>query len=474
MPINRLIDWMTVEPTIGLLMTMTALVLFASSIARSQDSGATFWLWLKRIIEASVGALLFLGLLWAFRSILNSNNSTFYSTHGSLSDASRQSAQSIWGRPHVQREMAVVHYIEKTVKEELPREDPTQPPLFREYVVREAVPQNSLVGFRGDVKLTLNEREKGFALYSGYLIDAHFEYDVLNDSDFETEAEFDFPLSPGQTMHENFKIFMDDVDLSPDLRFYSDLVHWTKIMKPHQQSKVVISYSSRGMDTFYYQLYSQREIKNFELILTVDRLPVSLLNYPEGALTPSEIMSTTDGMGSVMKWKLDHAVTVAGMGVALPQPEQPGENVLRVLLNSPYALTLLGAILSLTLLIRGEPVNFLDLALLLSAYCVQFLIMAAVSDFFIGFWGSLIIGAALTGALTFLLFRKHRSRALRVLIYALVGFFTIIYPLSGLLTQATQRNSFDSLVQVGLIIYLFALSLYSRLEGKSTLTGTAP
>lgn len=141
-----------------------------------------------------------------------------------------------------------------------------------------------------------------------------------------------------------------------------------------------------------------------------------------------------------------------------------GKRALRVLNNSPYALTLLGTMLALTLLLRGEPVHFLDLALLAGAYCVQFLVMAGVSDYFFGFWGSLVGGALLTGLLTYLLFRKRRSRLLRVLIYALVGFFTVAYPLSGLLTQTTERNSFDSLVQVGLIVYLFGLSLYTRVE----------
>lgn len=466
MSLDRFIDWMTVEPVIGLLMAITALVLFGASFVQSKESSPTFWLWLKKVIEASVGAILFLGLLWAFRSILNNNNSTFYSTHGSLSDASRQSAQSIWGRPHIQRELSINHYIEKVVQEEIPRDDPTKPPLYKDTTVREQVPQNSILSFLGQVDLTLSEREKGYALYSGYLINARFEYEIANDSDLETEAEFAFPLSPGQTLHENFKILVDDQDISPQLRFSTDLVQWVSKMKPHQEAKIVITYSSRGMETFYYQIPSQREIKNFILVVMIDRLPVSLLNYPEGVLTPTEIKPTDNQEGSILTWKLDKAITVAGMGVALLQPEQPGAQVLRVLLNSPYALTLLGAMLSLTLLIRREAINFLDLALLSGAYCVQFLIMAAVSDLFFGFWGSLILGAFLTGLLTFLLFRNHPSKLLRVLVYALVGFFTVVYPLSGLFTQVTQRNSFDSLVQVGLIVYLFGLSLYTQLEKK--------
>jgi hypothetical protein len=462
--LDRFVSWTTVEPTISLLMTVTAVVLFGSALSKSRDSATTFWPWLRRIIEASAGAILFLGLLWAFRAILNDNNVTFNATHGSLSETNRQSAWSIWGRPHVQRELGVNHFIETEVQEEIPREDPSQPPLYRNVTVRQQVPQNSIIGFAGQVDMTLSEREKGYALYSGFTINARFEYQVINDSGWETEAEFAFPLSPGQTLYENFTITVDDQDISSKLRFSTNLVQWKSNMSPYQQNRIVMTYTSRGMDTFYYQVPVQREIKNFVLVLTVDRLPVSLLNYPEGVLSPTEIEATADQKGSILTWRLDRAITVAGMGVALLQPEQPGAKVLRVLWNSPYALTLLGTMLALTLLIRGESVHFLDLALLSGAYCVQFLVMAAVSDFFFGFWGSLVLGAFLTGLMTFLLFRRRPSRLLRVLIFTLVGFFTIVYPLAGLLTQVTQRNSFDGAVQVGMILYLFGLSLYTRVE----------
>jgi hypothetical protein len=464
--VNRLINWITVEPTISLLMAITAVVLFGSTLTRSKDTSDRFWPWFRRIIEASIGAFLFLGLLWAFRAILNNNIVTFNSTHGSLSEANRQSAQSIWGKPHIQRELIVSHFIETTKQEEIPRADPSQPPVYRNVQVREQVPQNSIVGFVGDVNLTVSEREKGYALYSGYIIDARYEYEVINDSELETEVEFYFPLSPGQTMHENFQITVDGQDIGSQLQFYSaDWVKWIDKMRPGQRHTVVVSYTSRGMETFYYQIPGQRNIQNFRLTLTVDRLPVDLLNYPEGCLTPTEIQPTPDGKGSILTWRLDKAITVAGMGVALTKPEQSGAKVLRLLYNSPYALTLLGTMLALTLLIRGEPIHFLDLALLSGAYCVQFLVMAATSDWGLGFWGSLVLGIALTGTLTWLLFRRLPSKLHRVLIYALTGFFTVIYPLSGLLTQAMHRNTVDGLVQVAMIVYLFGLSLYTRIEG---------
>lgn len=460
--LERLSNWFAVEPAISLLMTVVAVVLFGATFNKKSGELDKFWPWVRCGIEALVRAGLFLGLLWSFRAILNNNNTTFNATHGSLSEANMQSAQSIWGRPHIQRELSVNHYIDTVVQEELPREDPTQPPIYKNVTVRRHIPQNSIVSFVGDVKMELSERKKGYALYSGYIIRAQFTYEVLNDSNLETEAEFTFPMSPGQRVFEDFQITLDGQDISSKLQFAPDQITWTSVMAPRQHHTITVVYTSRGMETFYYQIPAQRNIRDFVLTLTIDRLPLTQLNYPEGILTPTRIASTSDGRGSVLVWQLDRAITTAGMGVALPQPEQPGAQVLRVLWNSPYALTLLVTMLALTLLILGVPMRFLDLALLAAVYCAQFLLMAAVSDYWFGFWGSLVLGTVLTGFLTYLLFREQSSKLLRNLIYALVGFFALVYPLAGLLTEVTHRHTFDNLVQVTLILYLFGISLYAR------------
>ena len=468
--LGRIINWFNVEPTVSMLMVITAIMLFASAYRSHKETSSNLWPWLRKALESSVTALLFVGLMWSFRMVLNDNISTFYSTHGSLSEISRSSAWSIWGRPHTQLELSVSHTHDVEVKDEIPRTDLSQPLQYRTTIHTEAVAQNSIAGFTGDIQMQLSKREKGYALYSGYTIDASFAYDIINDSAFETDAEFTFPLTEGQALFENFIITMDGRDLSKDLRFTSDMVSWTEKMKPHQQSKVVIKYSSRGMDYFYYQIPVTREIKNFILTLSIDKLPVSLLNYPDRVITPTEIKSTKDGLGSILTWKLDRSITVMGMGVSLLQPEQPGAQVLRVLVISPYALTLLGAMLAMTMLIWGLKVRFLDLALLSAVYTMQFLLMAAVSDYFLGFWGSLILGAALTLFLTYLLFRKLPSRPLKIIIYILVTFFAIAYPLSGLVSDFVKQNAFNTLLEAGLILYITGLTIFvsSRKPGRKS------
>jgi hypothetical protein len=459
--IARIINWFNLEPAVSVLMVATAIVLFGSAFQAYKETSGKFWPWVRKVIEASIGALLFLGLLWSFRAILNDNMYTFYSTHGSVSDISRASAWSIWGRPHTQSELTVHHYHDVEIKEEIPREDITAAPVYRTVMQRQEVQQNSIIGFTGDIDMQLSERQKGYALYSGYTLDVLLNYQIINDSQFKTDAQFAFPLSPGQTLFEDFKVLVNGNDISSKLHFSGDIVYWAVWMSPQEKMDISISYLSRGMDTFYYQIPAQREISNFKLTLTIDQLPISMLNYPDGIITPTKIVPTKDGNGSILTWELDHAITTSGMGVALPQPEQPGAKVMRVLIISPYALTLLTAILALTMLIWGMKVQFLDLALLSAVYTMEFLIMSSLSDYFLGFWGSLIIGALATLLLSYFLFKKIPSKPLKTIIFSLIAFFTIIYPLSGLQTELTQQNSFNMLMQVGMIIYIAGLSIFA-------------
>jgi hypothetical protein len=90
---------------------------------------------------------------------------------------------------------------------------------------------------------------------------------------------------------------------------------------------------------------------------------------------------------------------------------------------------------------------------------VLFVTMASASDYLFGFWGSVALGAVLTLGLSWLLWRRHPSRNP---ILGLVGFFAVLYPLSGLVPE--HQDAVDGAVAVALVVYLFALDLGQRLR----------
>jgi len=466
-------NWISAKPVMGLLTLAAALVAFGSALSQSKVPSNAIWPWLRRIVEASVKAMLLFGLLWAFHATLNHDIEAFSSTHNNVLAAQRHSVEAFWGNPITQDELVVNHFVQVAKLEEVSQKDPAKPKLYRNVKERQPVPQNSVIGFRGDVNVTLDDRETLETKIAVYTTSARYEYDVVNNSDLETEAEFTFPLASGQTL-ENFGITVDDQDLSSQLRFASDSVSWTIMMKPQQQNKIIVTYACKGIDSFFYRVPIQREIKNFALTLMTSTKAFYVLIEPDNDLMHSDYTDTNDHRGAILTWKLDRVIMAPRMGIALRGPEEFDlyGKVQQVLGTGSNALALLVAMLALTLLIGGRSLQLLDLALVAGAYCVQFLIIGGVSDY-IGFWGLLIGGAVLSGVLTFFIFRQLSSKLLRVLIYALAGFFIFVYPRSAFFIE-TQRNTFDGIAQAGLIVYLFGLSLYTRLEARRARALPAP
>lgn len=463
--------WISAKPVMGLLLLMAALAAFGFALRQSRDSSSALWPWLRRIIEASVRAILLFGLIWAFQATLSHHIEAFGSAHDSVISARRRKAEAMWGKPITQDELAVSHFVQVTKQEVITPKDPAQPPLYRNVPERQLVPQNSIIGFRGNVTVTLDEDKTWEARVAVYTINARYEYDIVNRSDSETEAEFAFPLASEQTL-EDFGVTVDDQDWSPHLRFASGSVSWTIKMKPQQQNKIMVTYACKGIDSFFYRVPVQREIKDFVFTLTSSTKAFWVWIEPDNERMHSDYADTNDHRGAILTWKLDRVIMAPRMGIALRGPEDRYGQVKLVLGTGPAALTLLGAMLALTLLIGGQPVRLLDLALVAGACCAQFLLLAGVGDY-VG-WGELLIGGAtLTGGVVFFTCRSLPSRLLRILIYVLAGFFGLVYPRWGLYIE-TQRNTFEGMLLVGLIVYLFGWSLYTRLRAWRVPSSSVP
>lgn len=462
--LDRSFSWMAYEPFIGVLMIISAAILFISHFTKDSFKPVNFWQWMGRVIESLSVALAFLFLLWAFRSVLNSNNEGFSFSHGRVSEANYNSVQTIWGSPHHQQEMMVTINAEREVEEEAGT-DANDNPIYRK-VIREVPVEglNPITKSTGKAYLGMNERKKGSAYYEGYNLKFNVKYMVVNPLNEETTVQFHF-LLPEQVMYDRLKVIEGGKDMSGNFSVSYDGIFWEKPFAPLDSTLVEISYLSRGLDNFYYVVSEPREINDFDFVIEVNKLEIKDVNYPENCLTPHEIISTSDKQGVLLSWHLNNAITTSGMGIELPKSEQPGSLVSLVLNNSPYALMLLITSICITLLVLRQKVNFLEISLLSSLYCLLFFSMASLSDYFIGFWGSLIIGSILTLALTYLLYRKSSSKFLRNSILSLVAFFTVIYPLCGLFPD--MEADFKNWVMIALIIYIFFISLRGRILVKN-------
>src|SRR6185295_3693440 len=106
-----------------------------------------------------------------------------------------------------------------------------------------------------------------------------------------------------------------------------------------------IAFTSRGMSSWYFQVREPGEIRDFLLTITLPDVPKGRLNNPEGCMTPTAIKPTLDNLGSILTYRLDHAITSKGMGIALPPPPQPGAATNGVLAETERAWLLVFAML---------------------------------------------------------------------------------------------------------------------------------
>src|SRR5205085_1796248 len=130
------------------------------------------------------------------------------------------------------------------------------------------------------------------------------------------------------------------------------------------------------------------------LVLNLPDLPRERLNYPEGCMTPTKIAPTADKAGSILTYRLDHALSNKGMGVALPELPQPGATTNAVLGETDRGWLLALAMLLLTLTLTGAN-HAVVLSMLFGAtMAFAYGLTADLSDLFFGFWGTaaLVLG----------------------------------------------------------------------------------
>ena len=457
---HHLHAWILEAPWLMLIMLAGALLVFWW-VLRSNDVYAAVNArakWLSITVQAIVMPLALLLILWGVRVTLARTDLDFSKQHGRVSQVNLESVEKIWGSPHVQRDLLVAHYYMQPVSDEV--RDELGRIVKRTQLQRIDVPQNSITSTRGEVTLTRSERKKGSAKYPGFVLQCHFIYRVRNFADRATTADYSFPLSPGQSKFDNFIVLMNGEDQSAHLNLDSEDASWSMPMTPGQENVVDISYTSQGLQRFYYQVSDAREIRDFLLTLNLPDIARKDINYPEGCIPPSTISPTAHGRGSVLSWQLNRALTTRGMGIALPNPAQPGQQVALVLRYAWRGGMLLLVTLAITGIVLGRGFSVLSLALVGGVFSGEFMLLAALCDLFPTFWLPWALTAVVAVVLSFFILGGRKTPRPLLLLPII---FMAIYPLLALPEEI--NTSLLTGMDVLTIVYLAILGVMS-MRGK--------
>lgn len=395
---GRASDLADTQPLLALCLGAALFTVFLSLWLRpvAVVEGKTSLLWTlyhqaARLLFALSVVLVLVQTLGVLRGYLRRSVAYFQQTHGRVTEANYNAVQTIWGAEQTQRELTLQVFYEEEVTERTEFEDPAKPAIIRKKTVKHNVVGNPFLAARHAVTLTQNARKKGSALYGGYETACRFAWKLKSPADRATKGVLRFPLPAQGAMYDELTATVNGEDVLPKMELSEAALTLKRDLAPREELTVAISFKSRGMAQWYFQVAEQREIRDFALTLNLPDLPKAKLNYPEGCMSPTEVKPSADNRGSVLTYRLDHAISQKGMGVALPTLPQPGATTNAVLGEAERGWTMIAALLLLGMTLAKVRHAPLLGVLFASALALGFGVLGDFSDLLFGFWGTALI-----------------------------------------------------------------------------------
>jgi hypothetical protein len=399
--LTRASDLADVEPTIALFLGAALLAVFLTALFQNKSTAEpdgknpglvwTLYKNFSRLMWAVLLVALLAGTISVLRSYLRRTATDFQRTHGRITEANYNAVQTIWGAEQVQSELNVDIYHNEETTERIESEDPSKPALLRKKTQHVSVTGNPFVAAQHEITLRQSARKKGSALYGGYETDCSFTWKLRNPSDTNQQCTLTFPLPAAGAVYDGLVATLNGQDVLPQIQIKDASLVLEREVQPGEALNFRIAFRSRGLSYWYFQVREAREIRDFTLTMNLADLPKSKLNYPDGCMTPTDIQSTKDGQGCVLTYRLDHALTDKGMGIALPQLPQPGETTRAVLDETDDAWLLVFAVLALSLTLANVRHAVLLTILFSTAAAFGYGLLADFSDLLLGFWGTAIL-----------------------------------------------------------------------------------
>jgi hypothetical protein len=397
--LNRAADLADVEPTIALFLAAALLAVFLTALFPSkpvdgpENPGLVWALYrgYKRFLWAAFLVALFAGTISVLCSYLRQTVSEFSRTHGRITEANYNAVQTIWGSEQTQGELNVDIYHNEDVTERVQSDDPTKPDVIHKKTVHVSMPGNPFVSARHQIILKQSPRKKGSAFYGGYETDCSFTWQLRNPSDTTQKCILTFPLPASDAMYDGLVATLDGKDVLPQIEIKDSTLVLERDVQANEAMDFHIAFKSRGLSYWYFQVREAREIRDFTLTMNLPDLPKAKLNYPDGCMTPTQVDSTKDGQGSILTYRLDHALTDKGMGISLPELPQPGATTSAILDQTSDAWLLVFAVLTLSLTLAGARHTVLLAILFSTATAFGYGLLADFSDLLFGFWGTAVL-----------------------------------------------------------------------------------
>jgi hypothetical protein len=479
---SRASDLIDVQPVVALFLGGAVLTVFLTALFSPKPAEPnpnpdpkpsllwTLYRQATRLLWAVTLVSFLIATLSIVRVYLHQAVARFQRTHGRVTEANFNAIQTIWGTPQEQGELLFKLYYEEEITERIESEDVTKPAVLRKKTVRHDITDNPFVSERHEVTLKQNPRKKGSAMYVGYETTCRFTWKLRSPANRELKSDLKFPLPAATAIYSDLTATLNGEDVLPRMQLKDGLLQLAREVKPQETLELAISFKSRGMSYWYMQVREPREIRDFTFALNLPDLSKTHLNFPEGCMTPTDTRATADKKGTVLTFRLDHAISGKGMGIALPSVSQPGETTNAVLGEVERGWLLIFAMLAFSLTLAGIPHAVL-LSVLFGAACAcGYGLLGDFSDVLLGFWGTACLVLVPIFLLLAWLLKQVAPAGVAKALAAQFLLFGIVYPSVAGLDAERQSLYFNlaALVFISLVAWQLARKLWNGADaGKS-------
>ena len=458
---SLLAAWVLLEPAASLMLFAAAVLLFGMTLMRLRHEPQYQTSLLTPFVLASLQGLIFIGITGVLYFLLRTSFNLYKPQIDALARgeaylAEVKKAREKWGAPFTQTDLSVTQTVDHVVVQEVIGQDGRT--RYLNQTVTEILQQENIIGFQGMVNIKRADQR-----LNTYTLDAVYQYDVVNYSDSEVNANFRFPIEINRT-YENLSVLMDGKELAASRRIENGILAWNITMSPRQQTNIIISYRTRGMEYFSYNIPSQRVIHNYSMDITVDTSNIYLIEQPE----TTAIQTTGGPVGKSYHetWTIDNAILAPKVGIlfkTIVVPDIDHQRVLSLAQYAPRGLMLLMVLILFTHLIFSLSVDSLRLSLIAAVYSAQFILLLALDLVTIHGLIVLPLLELFSLYLYFLAVRPFPSLPRGLILFS-GTLFSLIYPYAGFISDTQARTSFDSLTQALIILYIFILAFYIRVR----------
>ena len=227
------------------------------------------------------------------------------------------------------------------------------------------------------------------------------------------------------------------------------------------------------MDGYSFVVQEARDVKDFTLIIGIDYSYCCLHYEPVERV---QLDTYKEGKYNINKFSLDRAVTTPNMGLSIIQkwPYAPYHQMVVAMPFAARASLFFLTVVMLTWIIYGVQIDLQKIALLGSLFLLPFIIMMSGyfphPDFI--YTGNIAayqvkmmpILSLLSIVLAFYLLRRNVHKELLWLTLLLMEISMGGYVLLSFIGDEQKRNATEALIQVGVIGYIFLLTLFTRLR----------